>query len=303
MGVWGSTLYANDIASDVRDTYMKLLKQQYTDIDAFRETVDINKEYIDTDEECFLWYALADTQWNLGRLLPEVKERALLLIEAQDGIAFWAESKNKGYGWLKTLEKLKIKLQSPMPLRKKINREAPFQTNPWCIGDIYAYRFSDSKSDLCGKYIVMQKLSDEDWFEDKMISRIQIYNKIFENIPTLNDLDGVKILPLDDPNLFLPTGRNPEGFPLSFNAVIDLYKKRHYPKTNLVFIGNQQDKFNLPFANINFSYFEWLGIEETISFFYNLWQDCDYKLCEEDYIVYKKNNNSFLKRQGKTGDG
>lgn len=288
MGVWGSSLYANDSACDIRDTYLKLLKQQYSDIDAFNETLNINKEYLGTDEECFLWYALADTQWKFGRLLPEVKEKALALIEKQEGIEFWYDSKNKGYGWLKTLDKLKTRLESPMPPRKKINREVPFESNPWSVGDVYAYRFSSPKTDLLGKYIVMQKLSDEEWFDDKLISRIQIYNKLFDDIPELSDLEGIKILPWDNPNCFLPTGRNPDGFPLCLNAVIDVYKKRDYPKNNLIFIGNQQDKLNLPFVHVNFSNFYWFDIEETLSYFYGLWQDCDYKLCGNEYIVYKK---------------
>ena len=34
--------------------------------------------YKDDEEEPSFWFALADTQWKYGRLLPEVKEKAIL---------------------------------------------------------------------------------------------------------------------------------------------------------------------------------------------------------------------------------
>lgn len=30
-----------------------------------------------SDEECFIWYALAESQWKTGRLTEDVKEKAL----------------------------------------------------------------------------------------------------------------------------------------------------------------------------------------------------------------------------------
>ena len=35
----------------------------------------------DVEEEPLFWFALADTQWNYGRLLPEVKEQALAWLD------------------------------------------------------------------------------------------------------------------------------------------------------------------------------------------------------------------------------
>jgi hypothetical protein len=46
--------------------------------------------------------------------MPEVKEKALMWIAKGGGLSLWAESKNGGAGWKKTLEKLKDILESPM---------------------------------------------------------------------------------------------------------------------------------------------------------------------------------------------
>ena len=37
----------------------------------------------DKEEEPLFWFALADTQWNYGRLLPSVKEKALLFLSKE----------------------------------------------------------------------------------------------------------------------------------------------------------------------------------------------------------------------------
>ena len=36
MGFWGSGLYANDTTCDIRDSYIKLLWEEYSNEDAYR---------------------------------------------------------------------------------------------------------------------------------------------------------------------------------------------------------------------------------------------------------------------------
>ena len=76
----------------------------------------------DEHEEPLLWFALAETQWKVGRLVPEVKDKALEWIKKNGGLEPWLEEGGKGTGWHKTLEKLKQKLESPMPAEKKIKK-------------------------------------------------------------------------------------------------------------------------------------------------------------------------------------
>ena len=86
MGAWGTSLYANDSTCDVRGTYTKLLENQVGSQEAYEKTLEEYKEYIGDQDEPLFWYALAETQWRVGRLMPEVKEKALHWIENDGGM-------------------------------------------------------------------------------------------------------------------------------------------------------------------------------------------------------------------------
>ena len=124
-----------------------------------------------------------------------------------------------------------------------------------------------------------------------MISRIQVFDRIFDKIPTLDDLYNVRILPLSDPRLFVKGNRN-KVIPPYFNVVIDVYKKAHYPKKYLTCLGNKPDEFNMPFAHVNDSYCEWYNVDDFLGYFYHLWREYDYEVCGEDITVLKKPENS-----------
>jgi len=77
MGTWSSSLYGNDTTLDVRDSYTDYLLEQLSNQEALEKTLADYQELIGTDEEPLFWFALAETQWKVGRLTPEVKEKAL----------------------------------------------------------------------------------------------------------------------------------------------------------------------------------------------------------------------------------
>ena len=82
MGAWGTSLYANDSASDIRGEYVDKLRRGKSNEEATKALIEQNQDYMgDAEEEPLFWYALADTQWNYGRLLPEVKEKALHFLD------------------------------------------------------------------------------------------------------------------------------------------------------------------------------------------------------------------------------
>lgn len=143
-----------------------------------------------------------------GRLTEEVKQQTLYWIEQKGGLEIYlddldgSDSKNADK-WLNTLNKLKNRILSPMKKPKKINRD-PFIPNPWNIGDCFVYKFrtNDAKKyGVYGKYIVLQKIGDIKVFEEGKYNTIDtiktayvIYNKIFDFIPSLSDLENVELL-------------------------------------------------------------------------------------------------------------
>ncbi len=200
MGVWSYTLYGNDVSLDVKGFYLEQL-DCYLDYDkAYNSTIDTFKELIGTEEEKYLWYALADTQWKTGRLFHIVKKSALLLIES--------ELKTSGTNprWKKTIEKLKSELETPEPenvLKKKRRRKS----DVFELDGIYAYCMHGNGLNN-GKYIVFQKIGsiqdsyDGNWNYVQGGAIIQIYDKVFEDLSEIGREDNLRILPLQSTTSF-----------------------------------------------------------------------------------------------------
>lgn len=143
MGTWGTGLYSNDSACDIRGDYIDKLKRGKTNDEATQELINSNRDIMgDVEEEPLFWFALADTQWNYGRLLPKVKEKALYFLSQDKELQRWKESDERQLtSWIKTLDTLKEKLESPQPPEKKVYKYRLYRCK-WHLGDVYAYRFS-----------------------------------------------------------------------------------------------------------------------------------------------------------------
>jgi len=279
MGTWSTKLYGNDTTSDVRDTYIEYLRKTANDAEAYNMTCNDYRELIGDDEESLFWFALADTQWRLGRLLPSVKLNALKFInEFQNTLSDELNEKQKA-SWNNVLENLSIQLASPMPPPKKISFPRVFDRNPWNIGDHYAYKFHSKKSEtfnLYGKYIVFQKIGEARSYDNLTFSVIQIYNKVYSSCPTLSDVNGVDILPLIYPPNVEGTPNHIEDYIPSFDwftkAIMILNKSSDYPKKHLTFIGNTSLQYKQYRGNECVDLFwEPTGMEEWIIDYYIKW--------------------------------
>ena len=194
MGAWGTKLYANDTTCDVRDEYIHKLRIGKTNEEI---TNEMEKEYQSDvgfeDDVALFWFALADTQWNYGRLLPSVKEKALEYLEKDEDIIVWKESaKKKDYeAWLQTRESLKEKLLSPQPAPKKVYKYRVYHCK-WRVGDVYAYRFESEyskKRGFYGKHMVFRKIGETNtWPPTVIIPVVKIYEWIGDQIPDLNEV-------------------------------------------------------------------------------------------------------------------
>ena len=77
MGIWGEGLY-DDLALDVKSIYLEclyngLIESETEDFIFEKFKSEIQNQY----EAPVFWYALSDTQWNMGRLTKFVLEKAL----------------------------------------------------------------------------------------------------------------------------------------------------------------------------------------------------------------------------------
>ena len=160
MGSWGVKLNQNDFAEDIRAQYKNKLSEGISNEVATNELItDYGGILDDIDDGPNFWFILADQQWKLGRLLPIVKEQALLWIEKGGDLELWyAESQELGDARKKVLEDLKVQISSPQPEVKKISKKRHYIC-PWKIGDVFAYPLISNlakENGLHGKFIIFQ---------------------------------------------------------------------------------------------------------------------------------------------------
>lgn len=241
MGAWGTSLYANDSACDIRGDYLDMLRRGKTNEEVTRELIRRNESIMgDEEEEPLFWFALADTQWNYGRLLPEVKERALFFLSQDADLERWRESgEKKLQAWIKTLEQLEGKLRSPQPPEKKVSRYRLYQCK-WKLGDVFAYQFVgeySKETGFYGQYVIFRKVSEAIWWPGHIVPVVQVYKWIGNEIPPLSDLPNMRLLELKYFSTVLSYDPNHRD---EYVALLLSTSQGVIPKDNLYFLGNLQ---------------------------------------------------------------
>jgi hypothetical protein len=169
MGAWGTAIFSDDLAADVRDDFRVLIGDGLSAADA---TAQLQSEYAseltDPDEAPVFWLALASAQWKLGRLEPETLARALQVIEDGSDLARWEEPKDRKRRAAE-LEKTRAQLLSPAPPAKRVPRTIR-EANDWDVGEMIGFRLLSGNwtllrvighyTDKGGRYAVCELL---DW--------------------------------------------------------------------------------------------------------------------------------------------
>jgi hypothetical protein len=120
LGVWGTSLFSDDVACDVRDHYRELLEDGAEDSAATQQTVEKFRTYLDEPEGIAL-LALAVTQSTLGRLDSDIRDRALAVIDRGADLEVWERENPKQLAKRRgTLEKARAQLLGPQPPRRRL---------------------------------------------------------------------------------------------------------------------------------------------------------------------------------------
>ncbi len=276
MGAWGTKLYQDDVACDVKEEYLNRLRVGYTNEEATKEVIEYNSDFInDIDDGPVFWLALADTQWKYGRLLPEVKEEAIKIIEQQTDLLKWKENKKQYQRRKEELEKLKEKLNTPQSPEKKVTK-IKMNRATWKIGDVLAYQikaeeFKDTK--WYHKYILFRvigitktnigSLPENKYYDEQNV--VAIYNWYgdgFPNIDIIKDLDFLiieKIYYKFDPNTKLSS----EIKRLEISKAIFSFNSRELKKLDIKVLMHdekyiQPEENNLYISWYNVNNIDWL---------------------------------------------
>lgn len=153
MGAWGTGVFQDDTAADIREEYRDHIGNGLSGPES---TARILQGYAsslaDAEGAGVVWLALAATQWQCGRLEPETLEKALRVIDSGSDLARWKAGSNGDY--LKrraVLEKLRAQITSPQPEPKKIRRRVLAECD-WRVGELVSYRL------LSGNLIVFRAI-------------------------------------------------------------------------------------------------------------------------------------------------
>jgi hypothetical protein len=147
MGTFGTAIFSEDFACDIRDEFKELIGDGMTSEEATEFLIASNSDSIsDEDEASVFWLSLAAIQWNTGRLLENVKQKAIEIIDLGSDLKRWQVpgDENLIRKRQKELAKLKERLLSPQPAQKKITK-AYKEFTPFEVGDVFSYAHSSGK--------------------------------------------------------------------------------------------------------------------------------------------------------------
>ena len=219
MGVWNVSITGNDTAQDLKYEYQAAF--YYYDVETAHEKLDAyvrNHICRESDEEewCNYYYSLADFMWRKGILTDAVRDRAVRMIDEGFGLELWAEDEKTLQKRKKALAEFREKLLSPQGEKKKI-RVNLYLESVFDVGDVVAFRlktadkpyipemygkkthFDEAFFKACdGKYVVMRKAKDDISYRSKVVPEVadhwiifQLYGKIFDECPTMEELSAV----------------------------------------------------------------------------------------------------------------
>jgi hypothetical protein len=277
MGAWGVKLYQSDTASDIKDEYTDQLRKGKGNEEIVNDMIAENEDILSDEEEAAeFWFALADTQWRYGRLLPYVKEKALEYLDRTEHLDVWEEAGEKDYkARVNVLEELKQQLLSPMPQEKKVSQYRIYKCE-WKIGDIFAYKFTSEYSeekDFYGKYIIFRKVSEGIWYPGHVVPIIHVYKMLYRGVPDIKDINILSYLPLSG----FPEYVDIKNEKIKYRVELLNTSKRVIPYNNLIYLGNANgvELPNNEVISANPYALSWKRFENDIIKYYEAWKDID----------------------------
>lgn len=159
LGTWGTAIFSDDLACDIKDDYIKHIIKGRTSEEATELLKNEVLPELEDDELPVFWIALAMAQWQKGRLVDEVKDKAISYLDSGGDLERWSDSPQNYAKREKVLEAAREKLMSPMPEAKIIPVPSWMRSEPWSVGDIFVYKIAREVlpySEYTGRYVLLR---------------------------------------------------------------------------------------------------------------------------------------------------
>lgn len=148
MGAWGTGIFSDDLACDIRDQFRDLIADgKSTEAATKKVLIDYSDTRDDEEEGPTFWIALAATQLQCGRLLNRIRDKAVRIIDQGGDLPRWQEggADPKDCARRKAaLAKLRRDLMAPPRAPVKIPKPKPSATG-WKSGHAISYRLKSGK--------------------------------------------------------------------------------------------------------------------------------------------------------------
>lgn len=148
MGAWGTAIFSDDLASDIRDSWKELLGESLSPEQATKVIIkNYGAELNDPEEKLVFWLALAASQWKTGRLQLAVKDKALQIIDSKENLKYW-KAKGATKTDIKKREKVELKLKEQLLSKQPDSKRIPKvykENSKFQIGDIFSYKHQSGK--------------------------------------------------------------------------------------------------------------------------------------------------------------
>ena len=120
--------------------------------------------------------------------------------------------------------------------------------------------------------------------EESLMMRIHVFDKLFDHMPTLEDIEGLRLLPFGGDG-HPPAGDKLTREALSMSAFMKLSQKKDYPKEHLFYLGNVSVPVN-KIVKQNTNGVLWKFLDNPLSKRFQYWQGKEYETIEEG--IFKK---------------
>jgi len=227
MGVWGTAIFSDGNAADLRDDYRMMLGDGLSGPEATDRLLAKWKPSSekDPDMDAVFWLALAVTQWKCGRLEERVNKEAIRVIEDGSALRLWRGSPDERKR-AAVLEAAKKQLESPQPIPRKIAKVFR-ATCDWEPGELIAYRL------LSGSFIVFQVI-DHHHDAGGVTPNCEIFDWQGLELPPPSIFEGLPMR-AQIPLVFAksPVQARPPG-PSRYRIMICQASKREFPKERVI---------------------------------------------------------------------
>jgi hypothetical protein len=138
MGVIGPALFDDDTAADVRGTYRAYIEQGIDDKEALRRILERYQPWFGREPGIGALVGFAVTQFELGRLDPEVRDQAIAAIDHGGDLQLWQRDSPQLVDKRRAvLSETRALLSAPQPPRAHLQVPSP-QVSDLVAGDVLA---------------------------------------------------------------------------------------------------------------------------------------------------------------------